>query len=94
MKLKALALNGALKSEGGSSTQKMIDLVPEALKQHDVEGSSIRLAELNIKPGVTSDEGEGDAQPDIRKQIPDSHILIMGTPIWLGQPVECAQAGS
>jgi multimeric flavodoxin WrbA len=86
MKLKAVALNGTLKSEGESSTQRMIDLVLEALKQHDVEGTSIRLAKLNIKPGVTSDEGGGDAWPEIRKQILGSHILIMGTPIWLGQP--------
>ncbi|UXN62350.1 flavodoxin family protein [Phyllobacterium zundukense] len=86
MKLKALALNGTLKSEGESSTQKMIDLVLEALQQHDVEGTSVRLAELNIKPGVTSDEGGGDAWPDIRKRILGSHILVMGTPIWLGQP--------
>ena len=38
-----------------------------------------------VLPGVTSDEGAGDAWPDIRRKILDADILIFGTPIWLGQ---------
>lgn len=86
MPLNALALNCTLKLKEKSSTQRMIDLVLDELRTHDVMGTSIRLSELNIKPGVTSDEGEGDDWPEIRKKILDADILIVGTPIWLGQP--------
>ena len=44
------------------------------------------MADLDIKPGVTSDEGPGDAGPDLRRRILAADILIVGTPIWLGQP--------
>jgi multimeric flavodoxin WrbA len=51
-----------------------------------VSTTFIQLADHDIKPGVTSDEGEGDAWPGIRRKILDAHILVMGTPIWMGQP--------
>src|SRR5690606_12354657 len=38
------------------------------------------------KPGVTSDEGVGDAWPALRQRLLAADIFIMGTPIWLGQP--------
>ncbi|MBB3148627.1 multimeric flavodoxin WrbA [Phyllobacterium trifolii] len=58
----------------------MLDLVIEAFKGLDITTSSVRLAQLNIKPGVTSDEGDGDDWPALRKQIMDADILILGTP--------------
>lgn len=84
--LTALALNCTLKAEGSSSTDKMIGLIAEALADHDVTLSeTIRLAAHDVKPGVTSDEGGGDAWPAIRTKIVAADILILGTPIWLGQ---------
>jgi len=38
-----------------------------------------------VKPGVTSDEGEGDAWPAIRTKILAADILIFGGPVWMGQ---------
>ena len=46
---------------------------------------TIRLADYNIAAGVSSDEGEGDDWPDIRRRSLQADILIFGTPIWLGQ---------
>ncbi|MHC1550626.1 flavodoxin family protein [Phyllobacterium sp. K27] len=86
MTLKALAINCTLKVDGQSSTQKMIDLIAEAFEAFGVQTSSIRLAEFNVKPGVKSDEGELDDWPSIRKRLLESDILILGTPIWMGQP--------
>ena len=64
----------------------MIDLIAGELAKHDVElRETIRIADHDIKPGVSSDEGDGDAWPDIRQRILDRDILIFGTPIWLGQ---------
>ena len=34
---------------------------------------------------MTSDEGDGDEWPDIRRQILEADILVFGTPIWMGQ---------
>lgn len=89
MPLKALALNGTLKPSGSkeeSSTDKMLGLIAEEFSAHDVQTEIVRLADYDIKPGVTSDEGEGDAWPDIRKKILAADIIVIGTPIWLGQP--------
>ena len=51
----------------------------------------VRVANLDIKPGVTSDEGDGDAWPALRQQILSADILILRTPIWLGQPSSVAK---
>ena len=84
--IKALALNCTLKAEGDSSTDKMIELIADELAKHDVElTETVRIAAHDVKPGVTSDEGQGDAWPSIRAKIADADILIVGTPIWLGQ---------
>ena len=94
MALTAIAINCTLKHSGGepSSTDKMIDLIAGELRKHGVEvRETIRIADHDIKPGVTSNEGLGDAWPDLRKRILDCDILIFGTPIWLGQPSSIAK---
>lgn len=89
MALKALALNATLKPSGStdrSSTEKLLLLLAQSLGQKDIVTETIRLADYDIKPGVSSDEGKGDAWPGIRQRILDADILLIGTPIWLGQP--------
>jgi multimeric flavodoxin WrbA len=89
MPLKALALNGTLKpssTKDKSSTDKMLQLIADEFSAHDVQTEILRLADYDIKPGVTSDEGDGDAWPEIRGKILAADILVVGTPIWLGQP--------
>lgn len=89
-KLSAIALNATLKSGRSgepSSTEKMLRLVLGEMKRHGVEGDDIvRLADHDIRPGVTSDEGDGDEWPRLRERVLAADILILGTPIWLGQP--------
>lgn len=88
MPLKAIAINCSLKRSSGkpSSTDAMIRLLGSELGKHDVElRETIRIADHNLLPGVSSDEGEGDDWPDIRHRILDHDILVFGTPIWLGQ---------
>ena len=94
MTLKAIAINCTLKKSGGkpSSTDEMIGLVTGELKEHGVEiGETIRIADHDVKPGVTSDEGDGDGWPAIRAKILAADILIFGTPIWMGQPSSIAK---
>lgn len=87
MGLKVLALNCTLKAaEETSSTEKMLSLVLEKLKPLGAYGEIVRAAELNIKPGVTSDEGKDDDWPQLRRRILDADIFLLGSPVWLGQP--------
>lgn len=92
-KLKAIALNATLKPSGGapSSTDRMLDLIAISMQELHVTTERIRLADLNIKPGVLSDEGEGDEWPGVRRKILDADILVVGTPIWMGQPSSVAK---
>ena len=86
MTIKAIALNCTLKPKGESSTDAMIDVLKKAFAKVDVELSeTIRVAAHDVKPGVTSDEGDGDAWPEIREKILAHDILILGGPIWMGQ---------
>ena len=94
MPLSAIAINCTLKRSSGepSSTDKMIGLIADELRKHAVEiRDTIRIADHDVKPGVSADEGDGDAWPDIRGRILDADILIFGTPIWVGQPSSLAK---
>ncbi len=92
--LKAFALNCSLKpssKEKQSSTDRMLADLLAALAEHGVSGGIERAVDHDIKPGVLSDQGEGDAWPALREQIVAADIFILGTPIWLGQPSSVAK---
>jgi len=94
MPTRVIAINATLKKSSGekSSTDAMIALIAQYLKPHGAElVETIRLADHDIRPGVTSDEGEGDQWPAIRARILAADVLIFGTPIWLGQPSSIAK---
>ncbi|HEV7321790.1 MAG TPA: NAD(P)H-dependent oxidoreductase [Ensifer sp.] len=88
--LKVLALNCSLKADGISSTDVLLSQILEEMGAK-VESETVRVAALNIKPGVTSDEGEGDEWPSLRKKVDACDIFLIGTPIWLGQPSSVAK---
>jgi multimeric flavodoxin WrbA len=92
--LNVLAFNCSLKSAKGrekSSTDVLLKQLIDALAKHNAKGEIIRAVDHDIKPGVKSDEGEGDAWPTLRKRLMKADILVMGTPIWLGQPSSVAK---
>jgi multimeric flavodoxin WrbA len=89
---KILALNCSLKpSPQASSTDKLLHELLEALASDGGKGEIVRVVDHNIKPGVTSDEGEGDDWPELRKRVLAADLLIIGSPIWLGQPSSVAK---
>lgn len=91
---RVLALNCSLKrGTETSSTDKLVGQVLERLEDNGCErdGEIVRVANLNIAPGVTSDEGPGDEWPELRGRVLASDILVFGTPIWLGQPSSVAK---
>ncbi|TXC68252.1 flavodoxin family protein [Sphingorhabdus soli] len=92
--LNAIAINCTLKSDQKtkSSTDAMIGVLAEHFAELDVTlTETIRIAAHNVKWGVSSDEGDGDAWPAIRAKILAADILIFGTPIWMGQPSSVAK---
>ena len=93
-KLTALAFNCSLKgtrNKETSSTEVLLRQLLDALAEHGVTGETVRAVDHDIKPGVTSDEGKGDAWPALRKRVLAADILIIGSPIWLGQPCSVAK---
>jgi len=74
-----------------SSSDKLGREVVEALSDHDVTADVIRVVNQNVKFGVGLDEGEGDGWPAIRKKIMAAQILVIATPIWMGQPASVAK---
>jgi multimeric flavodoxin WrbA len=93
MALTAFALNCSLKSSSeSSSTDKLIGEVFDALESHGVSSSgTVRVSDCDIRPGVSSDEGDGDEWPAVRQKILDADIFVLGTPIWMGHPSSHAQ---
>jgi multimeric flavodoxin WrbA len=91
--LTAFALNCSLKSSTeASSTDKLIGEVLAALTEHGVSASgTVRIADCDVRAGVSSDEGDGDEWPSIRQRILDADIFVLGTPIWMGHPSSHAQ---
>jgi len=88
MALKALAINCTLKFNPGeaSSSDAMIAVLEQAFAERQVSiTETVRVAALTIRPGVTSDEGDGDDWPALREKILAHDILIFGGPIWMGQ---------
>lgn len=85
--LRALVLICTLKpSPAESSSELLATEIVAALAAHDVEGTTVRVVDHNVRFGVTTDEGDGDEWPWIREQMLAAHILVLVTPIWMGQP--------
>jgi len=84
---RAVAINCTLKpSPEESSSDRLLGLIADAMGERGVKTTTIRAVDHEIRPGVSSDEGDGDEWPRIREQILDAGILVLGTPIWLGNP--------
>ncbi len=85
MGLKAIFLNCTLKKfPETSNTEALIDKASELFSALGVTTKSIRIADHQVAFGVTSDEGQGDAWPEILEEVKRSDILVVCSPIWLG----------
>ncbi|MDE3724588.1 NAD(P)H-dependent oxidoreductase [Nocardiopsis sp. N85] len=90
--LNALALVCSLKpSPAPSSSELMARQVLDALAEQGATGDSVRVVDFDVRPGVETDMGGGDAWPDIRRRILDADILVVSTPTWVGHMSSVAQ---
>lgn len=85
--LTALVLNCTLKrSPAESSSELLGSQVLAALTQEGVTGSMERVVDHDVRFGVSTDEGDGDGWPALREKVLAADILVVVTPIWMGQP--------
>lgn len=68
-----------------SSSQLLAEQVLAGFAAKGCDTHLYRVVDHDVKPGVLKDMGEGDAWPTIRARILASEILLISTPIWLGQ---------
>ncbi|MGW6278389.1 flavodoxin family protein [Kribbella sp. NPDC055071] len=85
--LRALVLSCSLKKSPAKSSSELIGReLLTALSDHDVEGEVVRVVDHDVRFGVSVDEGDGDEWPALREKVLAADILIIATPIWMGQP--------
>lgn len=91
-RLTALAITCSLKpSPARSSTDLLTQQLLDAMKEHGIDGELVRAVDHDLRPGVEDDMGDGDQWPALRAKILAADILVIGTPIWLGQHSSVAQ---
>ena len=88
--LKALFINCTLKrSPERSHTQGLIDVSSQIMEAQGVATKTIRAVDFRIAEGVYPDMREHgwdhDDWPEIHEQVMDANILVLGSPIWLGE---------
>jgi len=88
--LKAVFINCTLKrSPERSHTQGLIDISAGILRKNKVGVEIIRAVDYDIAPGVWPDMREHgwerDDWPAIHEKVMAADILVLGTPIWLGE---------
>lgn len=90
--MKAHFINCTLKrSPETSNTEAPATVVADALSAERVAVAWVRAADNDFKPGVNSDEGEGDEWPAVHQKLLAAEILVIATPTWLARPSSLAQ---
>lgn len=94
--LKAMYINCTLKkSPDTSHTRGLMEISMDIMKKENVAVDEIRLVDHEVASGVYPDMKEHgwdkDEWPELFKRIFATDILIVGTPIWLGEKSSEAQ---
>lgn len=91
-RIRALALVCTLnRSPEPSSSETLARQLLDELSGYDIEGDVVRVVDHDVKFGVSPDEGDGDEWPGIREKVLASDIVVLATPIWMGQPSSVAK---
>jgi len=94
--LKALFINCTLKkSPEVSNTDGLIEISKTILEKNKVNVEVIRASDHDIAPGVYPDMRKRgwkkDEWPEIYKKVKDSDIMVLCSPIWLGEKSSICQ---
>jgi multimeric flavodoxin WrbA len=87
--LKALFVNCTLKrAPEPSHTQRLMDVSKVIMEAQGVTCETVRATDFDIAPGVYPDMTEHgwpvDEWPPLHAKVMEADILVLGTPIWLG----------
>lgn len=81
-----LFLNASLKaSDQDSNTTVLMEEVAEIMEKEGASVEELRLADYNIKFGMAPDMGGGDEWPEVFEKVKAADVLIVGTPLWIGE---------
>ncbi len=88
-----LALNCTLTpSPESSSTELLARQLLAALEQNGAAAGEVeRVVDHDVRFGVATDQGNGDGWPALRRKVLDADILVLATPVWMGQPSSVAK---
>ena len=94
--LKALFINCTLKkSPQTSHTRRLMDASAGIMEKEGVAVEHLRLVDHSIAPGVqpdmTAHGWDQDDWPKVYEKVASADILVVGTPIWLGEKSSQAQ---
>jgi multimeric flavodoxin WrbA len=88
--LRALYVNCTLKpSPEPSHTQGLMDVSIAIMRENGVETDLVRAVDHQLAPGVWPDMREHGADrddwPELYERVRAADILVLGSPIWLGE---------
>ncbi|WP_345370188.1 flavodoxin family protein [Algivirga pacifica] len=94
--LKAIFVNCTLKkSPATSHTSTLMEVAQHIMKKEGVAVETIRLIDHEVANGIYPDMTEygweKDEWPELYQKIIAADILVVGTPIWLGEKSSVAQ---
>lgn len=95
--LKALFLNCTLKPTGElSHTEGLIEISKTIMEKNGIEAEVLRPVDYDIAPGIYPDMREhgfdADDWPDkLWPKVKEANILVLCTPIWLGEESSVAR---
>ncbi|MEQ8435012.1 MAG: NAD(P)H-dependent oxidoreductase [Oceanicaulis sp.] len=94
--LKALFVNCTLKrSPDASNTDALMDVCRRIMTGAGVSVDSVRLVDhqiaFGVQPDMTQEGWERDDWPKIWERVRAADILVIGTPIWLGEESSVAR---
>lgn len=88
--LRALFINTSLKKQASEShTRLLLGVSAEIMEKNGIAVEHVHLLSMNVPPGVYPDMTEHgwaeDDWPDLWKKVQAADILVVGTPLWLGE---------
>jgi multimeric flavodoxin WrbA len=88
--LRAILFNTSLTRDPHQShTRLLLDVVGEMMAKNGVHVEHVHMAATDVAHGVQPDMTEHgadrDGWPDLWRRVQRAHILVIGTPLWLGE---------
>ncbi|PYZ96768.1 8-demethyl-8-aminoriboflavin-5'-phosphate (AFP) synthase RosB [Alteribacter lacisalsi] len=84
--LKCLMLNTSLKtSDEESNTSALMQEAARWMESEGVQAVELRVADYKVVPGMEPDMGDSDEWPQLMERVLAADILVIGTPIWMGE---------